>query len=76
LIEAATRELGRVGILVNNAGIQFTALVEEFPPERWDAILAINLSAILPMRSAASESGKKFGASPTVWRARRQVENA
>jgi 3-hydroxybutyrate dehydrogenase len=45
MVEAATRELGRVDILVNNAGIQYTAPVEAFPPERWDAILAINLSS-------------------------------
>jgi 3-hydroxybutyrate dehydrogenase len=45
LIDGATSELGRVDILVNNAGIQFTAPVEDFPPERWDAILAIDLSA-------------------------------
>jgi 3-hydroxybutyrate dehydrogenase len=38
-------ELGSVDILVNNAGIQHTALVEEFPEDRWDAILAINLSS-------------------------------
>ena len=45
MIEAATEELGRVDILVNNAGIQYTAPVHEFPPQRWDAIIAINLSA-------------------------------
>jgi 3-hydroxybutyrate dehydrogenase len=45
MIEQASRQLGRVDILVNNAGIQYTAPVQEFPPERWDAILAINLSA-------------------------------
>lgn len=45
LIEATTRELGQVDILVNNAGIQHTARVEDFPVERWDAIIAINLSA-------------------------------
>jgi len=45
LVEAATRELGHVDILVNNAGIQHTAPVESFPPDRWDAIIAINLSA-------------------------------
>lgn len=38
-------EFGRVDILVNNAGIQHVANVEDFPPERWDAILAINLSS-------------------------------
>src|SRR5690606_130569 len=36
---------GRLDILVNNAGIQHTARIEAFPAERWDAILAINLSA-------------------------------
>jgi 3-hydroxybutyrate dehydrogenase len=45
LIQATTRDLGGLDILVNNAGIQHTAPVEHFPPERWDAILAINLSA-------------------------------
>lgn len=45
MIAQATRELGSVDVLVNNAGIQFTAPVHEFPPERWDAIIAINLSA-------------------------------
>lgn len=46
LIEASTRELGRVDILVNNAGIQFTAPVQSFPAERWNEILALNLSAV------------------------------
>jgi len=45
LIRQATSELGRVDILVNNAGIQHTAAVEAFPPERWDAVIAINLSS-------------------------------
>ena len=39
-------ELGGPDILVNNAGIQFVAPVEQFPPEKWDAILAINLTAV------------------------------
>jgi len=41
----ATREFGGIDILVNNAGIQFTAPIEEFPAEKWDSIIAINLSA-------------------------------
>jgi len=45
LVAAAARELGGVDILVNNAGIQHTAPVDSFPAERWDAILATNLSA-------------------------------
>ena len=46
LIEHATRELGRVDVLVNNAGIQHVAPVHEFPIERWDAVIAINLTAV------------------------------
>jgi 3-hydroxybutyrate dehydrogenase len=46
MIAQTERQLGPVDILVNNAGIQFTAPVDEFPAERWDAILAINLSAV------------------------------
>jgi len=45
MVEMATDELGRVDILVNNAGIQHTAPADEFPVERWDAIIAINLSS-------------------------------
>jgi 3-hydroxybutyrate dehydrogenase len=41
----AAEQFGRVDILVNNAGIQHVARVENFPPERWDAIIAINLSS-------------------------------
>ena len=39
-------ELGGPDILVNNAGIQHVSPVEDFPPEKWDAILAVNLSAV------------------------------
>ena len=45
MVELATREFGSVDILVNNAGIQHTAPVQEFPLERWNAVIAINLSA-------------------------------
>jgi 3-hydroxybutyrate dehydrogenase len=45
LIDQATRELGRVDILVNNAGIQHVASIQDFPIEKWDAVIAINLSA-------------------------------
>lgn len=41
----AAAELGRVDILVNNAGIQHVARIEDFPVERWDAIIAINMSS-------------------------------
>src|SRR5271169_3863857 len=46
LIEDATRKLGRVDVLVNNAGIQHVAPVHEFPVERWHAVIAINLTAV------------------------------
>jgi 3-hydroxybutyrate dehydrogenase len=45
LARQATKELGTIDILVNNAGIQHTAPVEEFSDERWDAVIAINLSS-------------------------------
>ena len=45
MIERTERDFGAVDILVNNAGIQHVAPVEEFPIEKWDAILAINLSS-------------------------------
>ncbi|TSE21676.1 D-beta-hydroxybutyrate dehydrogenase [Tepidimonas alkaliphilus] len=45
LMRAAAARFGRVDILVNNAGIQHVAPIEDFPAERWDAILAINLSS-------------------------------
>ena len=46
LFDYARREFGRVDILVNNAGIQHVAPVERFPVERWDSIIALNLSAV------------------------------
>ena len=46
MIARCTAEFGSPDILVNNAGIQFVAPVTDFPPEKWDAILAINLSAV------------------------------
>ena len=45
MIAEAEAKLGSVDILVNNAGIQFVSPVEEFPVEKWDAVLAINLSS-------------------------------
>jgi 3-hydroxybutyrate dehydrogenase len=45
LIEKALDAFGRLDILVNNAGIQHVAKIDEFPVEKWDAIIAINLSS-------------------------------
>jgi 3-hydroxybutyrate dehydrogenase len=45
MMKFAAAQFGRVDVLVNNAGIQHVAPVEDFPPEKWDAIIAINLSS-------------------------------
>ena len=45
MMKYAAAEFGRIDILVNNAGIQHVANVEDFPIEKWDAIIAINLSS-------------------------------
>jgi 3-hydroxybutyrate dehydrogenase len=45
MMKYAAQTFGRTDILVNNAGIQHVARVEDFPPEKWDAIIAINLTS-------------------------------
>jgi 3-hydroxybutyrate dehydrogenase len=45
MVRAAESRFGRVDVLVNNAGIQHVASIEDFPTERWDAVIAINLSS-------------------------------
>lgn len=45
MMKFAAGKFGGVDILVNNAGIQYVAPIQDFPPERWDAIIAINLSS-------------------------------
>ncbi len=45
MIASVSRRFGGVDILVNNAGIQHVAPVQSFPPDRWDAVIALNLSA-------------------------------
>ena len=46
MMKQAESSFGAVDILVNNAGIQFVSPIEDFPPEKWDAIIAINLVAL------------------------------
>jgi 3-hydroxybutyrate dehydrogenase len=53
LVRDTESRWGRIDILVNNAGIQHTARIETFPTERWDLILAINLSAAFHAMRAA-----------------------
>ena len=61
LIAHAVSELGAVDILVNNAGIQHVAPVDEFPDDKWDAVIAINLSADFHAIKAALPQMKKRG---------------
>ena len=67
MMKFAAAEFGQVDILVNNAGIQHVARIEDFPVEKWDAIIAINLSSAfhatrlaLPAMQAAN-NGKGWG---------------
>lgn len=46
MVSQTERELGSLDVLINNAGIQHVAAVEHFPVERWDSIIAINLSSV------------------------------
>ena len=58
---AAAAEFGTPEILVNNAGIQHVDRIEEFPPEKWDAIIAINLSSAFHTIRAAVPGMRKTG---------------
>jgi 3-hydroxybutyrate dehydrogenase len=59
MMQAAAARFGRVDILVNNAGIQHVAAVQDFPVDRWDAVIAINLtSAFHTSRLALPEMQK------------------
>lgn len=60
-IGQAVEALGGIDILVNNAGIQHTDLIEDFPVDRWDAIIALNLSAVFHGTAAALPHMKKQG---------------
>ncbi|HZL31021.1 MAG TPA: 3-hydroxybutyrate dehydrogenase [Pseudolabrys sp.] len=45
MIGEVEKNFGSLDVLVNNAGIQFVANIEDFPPEKWDAVIAVNLSS-------------------------------
>ncbi len=53
MVKEAQDRLGSVDVLVNNAGIQFVKAVDEYPEEKWDAIIAINLSSVFHATKAA-----------------------
>ncbi|TAH66609.1 MAG: 3-hydroxybutyrate dehydrogenase [Rhodopseudomonas palustris] len=61
MVALGERTFGAVDILVNNAGIQFVSPVEDFPVEKWDAIIAINLSSAFHGIRAAVPGMKKRG---------------
>src|SRR5438094_19058 len=63
LVGEAARQLGGVDILVNNAGIQHVAPIVDFPEERWDKVIAVNLSAAFHATKAALPlmAGKGWG---------------
>ena len=59
MIRKALDKFGALDVLVNNAGIQHVAPVDEFPPDKWDAIIAINLSSAFHTTRAALPAMKK-----------------
>src|SRR6266498_33163 len=61
MIALGEKTFGSVDVLVNNAGIQFVSPIEEFPPEKWEAIIAINLSSAFYGIRAAVPGMKKRG---------------
>jgi 3-hydroxybutyrate dehydrogenase len=63
MAELAQAEFGRVDIVVNNAGIQHVAPIEEFPEAKWDAVVAINLSSAFHLIKAVTPGMKarRFG---------------
>jgi 3-hydroxybutyrate dehydrogenase len=63
MVELARAEFGKVDIIVNNAGIQHVAPIEDFPDDKWDAVLAINLSSAYHLIKAVvpNMKARKFG---------------
>jgi 3-hydroxybutyrate dehydrogenase len=61
MVDRAEKTFGSLDVLVNNAGIQYVANVEDFPVERWDAVIATNLSAVFHTCRCAVPGMKRRG---------------
>jgi 3-hydroxybutyrate dehydrogenase len=61
MMKQCAEKLGPPDILINNAGIQHVSPVEDFPPEKWDSILAVNLSAVFHTTRLAIPPMKEKG---------------
>jgi len=61
MISDAEKAYGAIDVLINNAGIQYVAQVEDFPPEKWDAVIATNLSAVFHTCRCALPGMKRRG---------------
>ncbi len=59
MVATTEKQFGSLDVLVNNAGIQFVANIEDFPADKWDAIIAINLSSSFHSIRAAMPGMKK-----------------